>query len=152
MKGKVIDIVISTVTTVIIVSVVMAASSHFREVDKPAVEAMAPTGQRDSAGSIAIPGYEKLIMRAGQVEQIVDFYNPEENECYIRISLILKNGAELFSSGMIKPGQRINKIEISRPLKAGTYRDTALRYDCYTLEGLQPLNGSETVLNLEVLP
>ena len=123
----------------------MSVSSHFKpEVDK--IE------HRGPPGSTAIPGYEKLAMKAGQVDQVVDFYNPEENECYFRISLILEDGTELFSSGMTKPGQRINKIEISRPLKAGTYKNTVLRYDCYALESLQPLNGSEAVLNLEGLP
>lgn len=56
------------------------------------------------------------------------------------------------SSGTIKPGQTIDTIEILRSLEVGTYEDVVLQYDCYTLEGLQPLNGSKTVLNLEVIP
>lgn len=103
-------------------------------------------------GGIAIPGFEKLIMKAGQTDQVASFYNPEANECFFRISVLLSDGTELFRSGMIKPGQKIEELEISRSLKAGTYKDAILRYDCYTLEDLQPMNGAETILNLEVLP
>ncbi|MFZ3130163.1 MAG: hypothetical protein WA125_03435 [Desulfosporosinus sp.] len=105
-----------------------------------------------SDDSIAIPGFEKIAMKAGQAKQAVNFYNPEKNSCYFRISLVLADGTELFRSGMIKPGQTIGTIDISRSLEVGTYEDAVLQYDCYTIEGLQPLNGSKTVLNLEVIP
>lgn len=105
-----------------------------------------------SDGSIAIPGFEKMVMKSGQADQVVDFYNPEKNVCYFRISITLADGTELYRSGMIRPGQKIDKIEISRPLKAGTYEDAVLQYDCYTLEDLQSLNGSKTILDLEVKP
>jgi len=105
-----------------------------------------------SDDAIAIPGFEKLVMKAGQAKQAVNFYNPDTNTCYFRISLSLEDGTELYRSGMIKPGQTINTIEISHILKAGIYNNSVLQYDCYTLEDLQPLNGSKTVLNLEVKP
>lgn len=158
MKNKIIDIVISTITTIIIVFVVMIISSCFKngsKLDWAPVEVTSLVEHEDSVvpyGSIAIPGYEKLAMKAGHINQVVDFYNPAENKCYFRISLILEDGTELFSSGMIEPGQKIDEIEITRSLEAGTYKDTVLHYDCYALESLQPLNGSEAVLNLEVIP
>ncbi|MDT3700849.1 MAG: tRNA (uracil-5-)-methyltransferase [Thermincola sp.] len=105
-----------------------------------------------SDDSIAIPGFEKLVMKAGQAKQSVNFYNPEKNACYFRISFALADGTELFRSGMIKPGQTIDTIEISRLLEVGTYEKSVLQYDCYTLEGLQSLNGSKTILDLEVIP
>ena len=40
--------------------------------------------------NIAIPGYESLDFKAGKKKQSVNFYNPEENTCYFRISLVLK--------------------------------------------------------------
>lgn len=40
--------------------------------------------------NIAIPGYESLEFKAGKKKQSVNFYNPEENTCYFRISLVLK--------------------------------------------------------------
>lgn len=105
-----------------------------------------------SNNSIRIPGFKKMVLKADTFEQSVNLYNPEENNCYFRITLALADGTELFQSGMIKPGQKIDKIEITRHLKAGTYKNAVLQYDCYALESLQPLNGSETVLDLEVIP
>jgi hypothetical protein len=105
-----------------------------------------------SNDSIAIPGFEKIVMKAGQTKQADKFYNPEANKCYFIISFALADGTELFRSGMIKPGKTIDTIEINRSLKAGTYKDAVLKYECYTIDGLKPLNGAETVINLEVIP
>jgi hypothetical protein len=62
----------------------------------------------------------------------------------------MADGAELYSSGLIKPGQTIGDIEINRALEAGNYEDTVLKYDCYSLDDLSPLNGAVSTLNLEV--
>ncbi len=43
--------------------------------------------------NISIPGYESLNFIAGSSKQSVDFYNPEENTCYFKISLLLKSNA-----------------------------------------------------------
>ena len=40
--------------------------------------------------NIAIPGYGSLDFKAGKKKQSVNFYNPKENTCYFRISLVLK--------------------------------------------------------------
>lgn len=105
-----------------------------------------------SNDEIAIPGFEKLVLKAEQVEQKVKFYNPEQNACYFRIFFALADGTELYRSGMIKPGQQLDKVELCRSLKAGSYEGAILRYECYSLDALKPLNGAETILKLEVLP
>lgn len=132
-------------------------SSHSGASASPAVTtgAITDTSGKQKAGSsddsIAIPGFEKMVMKAGQTKQTIKLYNPETNSCYFQIYITLADGTELFHSGMIKPGQTIDSIEISRSLKAGDYKDAVLRYDCYALEGLQPLNGAQTVFDLEVI-
>ena len=105
-----------------------------------------------SNDSIAIPGFEKIRLKAGQTKQAVKFYNPEANKCYFLISFTLADGTELFRSGMIKPGNTIDTIEIARSLKAGNYKGAILKYECYAIDGLKPLNGAETVFDLEVIP
>lgn len=112
----------------------------------------APAAAGASNDGIAIPGFEKLVLKAGELEQKVGFYNPEQNTCYIRIFLALANGTELYQSGMIKPGQRLDTVEFSRSLEAGTYEGAVLRYECFSLDALKPLNGAETIMKLEVLP
>ncbi len=42
--------------------------------------------------NISIPGYESLELKAKTLKQSVDFYNPEENTCFFKISLVLKDG------------------------------------------------------------
>ncbi|MDD2955778.1 MAG: tRNA (uracil-5-)-methyltransferase [Oscillospiraceae bacterium] len=105
-----------------------------------------------SKDGIAIPGFEMMSLKAGVLEQTVGFFNPEQNNCYFRIRFSLSDGTELYQSGMIKPGQHLETVELSRTLEAGTYKDATLRYECFALDSLAPLNGAETILNVEVLP
>lgn len=105
-----------------------------------------------SSNTIAIPGFEKIAMKAGTTEQTVKLYNPDTNKCYFRISILLADGTELYQSGLIKPGHVVDTIEISHPLKAGLYKNATLRYDCYAIDDQHQLNGAQTVFDLEVLP
>jgi hypothetical protein len=52
---------------------------------------------------------------------------------------------------MIKPGQVLDTVELFRPLETGIYEGAVLRYECFSMETLNPLNGAETILELEVL-
>ena len=103
-------------------------------------------------GTIAIPGYEKLVMKAGELRQTVNFENPAVNDCYFRISITLADGTELYGSGLLKPGQTLETIEMTRALDTGTYKETVLKYDCFSVDDLSPLNGAKSILNLEVIP
>ncbi len=46
-------------------------------------------------GGIAIPGYKSIPLRADQLEQQVNFMNPEVNSCYFVLTLIMSDGTEL---------------------------------------------------------
>lgn len=136
----------------------MAVSSYFKGgslVDKPAVEAASPVVHENNASasnSIAIPGYEKLVMKAGQLFQDVELFNPKENKCYMVIEILFPDGTRLYKTGMLEPGKGINKFEISRKLEAGTYEGAILKYSNYNLANRQELNGAETNFILEVIP
>ena len=113
--------------------------------------------------NIAIPGYESLTFTAGKKKQSVDFYNPDENTCYFRISLVLKgetdtaNGEEgnageetvLWTSDFIEPGEHVKSIKLSKELENGEYTAT-LKYECFSLKDKTPLNGSNIELTLNV--
>ncbi|SDW15282.1 hypothetical protein SAMN05216391_102133 [Lachnospiraceae bacterium KHCPX20] len=113
--------------------------------------------------NISIPGYESLEFKAEKEEQSVDFYNPDENTCFFRISLVLKdetdttNGEEgnageetvLWSSEMIEPGEHVKSIKLSKELESGEYTAT-LKYECFRLQDKTPLNGSNVELTLNV--
>lgn len=123
--------------------------------------------------NISIPGYGSLDFKAGKKKQSVNFYNPEENTCYFRISLVLKaddstetgkaagaeetenaNGADskeevLWTSELIEPGEEIKSIKISKELESGEY-PSILKYECFSLKDETPLNGSNVELILTV--
>ena len=115
--------------------------------------------------NISIPGYESLSFKAGKKKQSVNFYNPEENTCYFRISLVLKsdNGTEaggtaadseakeetLWISGRLEPGESIKSIDLTKGLESGEY-PAVLKYECFSLKDETPLNGSKVELTLKV--
>ena len=113
--------------------------------------------------NISIPGYESLEFKAGKEKQSVDFYNPDENTCFFRISLVIKdetdtaNGEEgnageetvLWTSDFIEPGEHVKSIKLSKELESGEYTAT-LKYECFRLQDKTPLNGSNVELTLNV--
>lgn len=106
-----------------------------------------PVGK--DAASIAIPGFDGLNLTADTREQSLPLYNPQENVCYFRISLLL-DGETLWRSELLAPGQSVSRQTLSRTLAAGTY-SAVLKYACFADEGeTTPLNGSEIGLYLHV--
>jgi len=114
--------------------------------------------------NIAIPGFESLEFKAGTKKQSVSFYNPEENTCYFRMSLILQaagteaggtaadSGAKeetLWTSELLEPGESIKSIDITKELESGEY-PAVLKYECFSLKDETPLNGSKVELTLKV--
>ena len=115
--------------------------------------------------NISIPGYESLELKAGTKKQSVNFYNPDDNTCFFRISLVLKSddGSEadgtagdsvakeeaLWTSEMIEPGEHVKSIKLSKELESGEYTAT-LKYECFRLQDKSPLNGSNVELTLNV--
>ena len=98
--------------------------------------------------NIAIPGYESLDFKAGKEKQSVDFYNPDENTCFFRISLVL-NEDTLWTSDYIEPGEHVKSIKLCKELESGEYTAT-LKYECFRLQDKTPLNGSNVELTLNV--
>ncbi|HIV23851.1 MAG TPA: tRNA (uracil-5-)-methyltransferase [Candidatus Merdiplasma excrementigallinarum] len=113
------------------------------------------TGDREvyqgekNTDTIDIPGFEALNMKAGTTEQSVNLYNPEQNTCYFKMSLILADGTVLWESDLVALGKAIYDLTLTEALDAGEY---ALKYECFAMDEAQtPLNGSEIKLTLHVL-
>lgn len=105
----------------------------------------------DGQAGIAIPGYKSITLVAGQARQSVNLYNPEVNDCYFVMSLLLPDGTEIWKSKMIAPGKGLYEITLDQTVAAGTYENSTLKYECYkTDDNLTPLNGGEVRLTLEV--
>lgn len=116
------------------------------------------TGDREvyqgekNTDTIDIPGFDVMNLKAGTEEQSVNLYNPEQNTCYFKMSLLLPDGTELWKSGLVEPGKAIYEITLSQTLTAGEYENATLKYECFAMDEAQtPLNGSEIKLTLNVL-
>lgn len=98
--------------------------------------------------SIKIPAVTGIYMRAGELKQTVDFYNPQENNCYFVISLYLSDDTLIYKSDTIAPAEHIKEITLLQELKRGIYRNCRLVYNCYSLDNKTQLNGSNVVLEI----
>lgn len=80
-----------------------------------------------------IPGFKSLVFIAGQTNQKVNFYNPEENTCLFRMTLYVE-GEELWQSGFIEPGKCFYEIECLKALEPGAYGGI-LMVECFLEDG-----------------
>lgn len=99
----------------------------------------------------AFPGFEKIKLTARQKKQSVHFYNPNWNQCYFEITILLPKGEELFHSGLLAPGEEITEIQINYPLEPGNYPNSIIEYSCYELGSMFPFRGAGIVTELEVV-
>lgn len=103
-----------------------------------------------NAASIAIPGFESAAIPAGETNVRMYLYNPEANQCYFEISLILAEGNEtIYTSKMISPGQKLYEIELSHGLEPGAY-DAVLHYAAYSIVDFSEQNGANVPFTLMV--
>ena len=70
-------------------------------------EAEAPIANLTASDSISIPGFEQITLAEGKTLQEVRLYNPPTNPCYFVISLFLPDGAEIYRSGLLPPGNEV---------------------------------------------
>lgn len=102
--------------------------------------------------TISIPGYEKIVLKAGTRQQNVNFHNPEVNTAYFKISLWLPDGTKIWQSNLIEPSKGIYNITLNQTLSVGEYENAILKYECFAMnDDLTPLNGSDIKLTLQVI-
>lgn len=101
--------------------------------------------------SIDIPGFGELHFKAGQTEQNMTVPNPPQNFCWFKVSLVLEDGTVLWTSELIAPGEKSEKVVLNEPLEKGEYKNAMLKYQCFADEAEQEaLNGAETKLTIIV--
>lgn len=93
-----------------------------------------------------------MNLKAGTTEQSVNLYNPEQNSCYFKMSILLSDRTVLWESGLVEPGKAIYNLTLNQIPSAGTYENCILKYECFSMDEDQtPLNGSEIEFTLNVL-
>ena len=126
------------------------------ELDPNAGDYVAPEPAGPAKG-VAIPGWDKLIIPAGQTNNItVDFYNPAANEglYYLTFELRLPNNSEqgyevLYKSGLIEADKHIQSINLSRALSAGEY-DAIIHVQPYRVDDKTITNNADLKTKLVV--
>ena len=117
--------------------------------DENAGEYKAP-GQKPN---IAIPGWESVTIPANKTDVSVDFFNPKANKgnYHMTFELRLADGESLYQSGLVRAGEHIRKITLSRGLPAGTY-DSYIHIQPYTADdALMETNNADMGLKLIVV-
>lgn len=103
-----------------------------------------------SAETITIPGFEAWNIPAGETMVEARFYNPEGNDCYFVLTVLLGENEEvIYESKYLKPGQYLYEVELNRALEAGTY-DAVLQYNTYSTIDDSPMNGAAVPFSLVV--
>lgn len=109
------------------------------------------SSQVETKEGIAIPGYGALDFKANQLDQKVSLKNPEQNKSYFVMSLILPDGTVIYKSKMVPPGKGIYDITLDQPLAAGSYENSILFYECFSMDdNLTPQNCAQIKLTLNV--
>lgn len=109
------------------------------------------TGEKNT-DTIDIPGFDRINFKADTKEQSVNLYNPEQNSCYFKMSILLSDGTKLWESKLIEPGKAVYNLTLNQGMSVGEYKDCTLKYECFAMDDKQtPLNGSEIKFTLNVL-
>lgn len=103
-----------------------------------------------SSDKISIPGFETWAIDSGKTKVSTNFYNPENNNCYFIVKVILDDtGETIYESKYIKPGQHLYEVELLKALDKGKYQAT-IHYSAFETETLTPLNGANVPFELVV--
>ena len=106
------------------------------------------TKKKNGQKGIVIPGFDSLVFLSNQTKQKVNFFNPSENTCYFKMSLVVDN-VTLWQSGNVAPGKGYYNITMRNTLQKGSYT-AYLKIECFK-EDLTRLNSADVQIKLEVI-
>lgn len=134
-----------------------SVSNNSLKADPSAGEYVEPEAEETENGGVSVPGWSSLNIPADTSEVAVDFFNPEANKGKYSLTFELRipdessQGYEvLYSSGLVDAGLHIQKINLSRGLKAGVY-DAIIHVQPYrTDDNLTATNNADLKTKLVV--
>lgn len=107
-----------------------------------------PMEGKEEENSITIPGTNGIFLKPNQLNQQVNFYNPEKNNCLFVISLYLSDDTLIFQSDYIRPGDQLTEITLLTELQKGIYQNCRLVYECFSMDGQTQYNGSQFSIDI----
>ncbi len=156
-KRKTVIYILLLIIIVIILLLLLFKCSSNRGTEPPPSDSTSTTENKtldfipaegNGNGKITIPGITGIYLKPGVINQTVDFYNPEKNNCLFKISVYLSNDCLLYQSDYIKPGEHLTNINLNVKLEKGIYQNCLLLYECFSLDGKTQYNGSSMKIEI----
>lgn len=98
--------------------------------------------------SISIPCFNEISFSSGSLDQKVNLYNPESNNCTMNFSIITSDGTVIWEENNIQAGYGIYDIKLNKELEKGTYEGCTFTVRCFR-DGTE-LNGCNIAFTLYV--
>ena len=98
--------------------------------------------------SIAIPGFNEISFLSDSINQKVNLYNPESNNCTMNFSIIMPDGTVIWEEENIQPGYGLYDIKLNQKLEKGTYERCVFTVRCFR-DGTE-LNGCNITFTMYV--
>lgn len=122
------------------------------EIDPDAAEFITPTPAATEPG-VAIPGWGRITLPAGEIEVQISMQNPEANADWYDLSFELRlrdTDEVIFTTERISPGQYCNHVTLTRAMEPGEYA-AVIHVQPYRISDQTPTNNAnlETVLVVE---
>lgn len=122
------------------------------EIDTDAAEFITPTPAATEPG-VAIPGWGRITLPAGEIEVQISMQNPEANADWYDLSFELRlrdTDEVIFTTERISPGQYCNHVTLTRAMEPGEYA-AVIHVQPYRISDQTPTNNAnlETVLVVE---
>ena len=117
-------------------------------IDPNAGDGVTVTETPQKADSIKIPGYPSITITANTPNVTMALLNPEDNPCYFKFEIVLKDTDEtIYESQYVPPGKTITDVTLTHGLSEGEHPAT-IKISTVALDQKTPLNGAnvETVL------
>ena len=109
-----------------------------------------PEDRGGASKGTKIPGYGTVRLPSGKSDVKMVLLNPEGNECYFTFELVI-NDETYFMSNLIEPSKCIEDLNLTKPLKKGTYT-AILKISTYSMDGsLTQMNGAHVEFELIVV-
>lgn len=155
MKKIILWVLICLLATSAVVIAVVEVKSHRSDtsasgvVYEPNVKNNSDTVEENpTKPNISIPGWTAIKLPANSKEGQVSLHNPIENAEYYDLSfcLSLDTGETVFTTGLIRPGEKCSQVSLERELDAGEYQARLLIQPYLMDENHTPTNNA--VINI----
>ena len=100
------------------------------------------------SSSILVPGFNEIYFCADSLDQIVNLYNPDDNDCTMNFAIIMPDGTTIWEESNIQPGYGLYDIKINKKLEKGVYAGCVLSVRCFK-DDLE-LNGCNITFTMHV--